>query len=170
MADQLTQTEQTTQTASETPATWEDYINTQPDEVKALYTTHSEGLLNTVKATRAERDTLARDLKAAAAKMDEGSAARTQLEQVTARLDEAEKRAAFLEDAATAQCKNSKAAWLLAKAGDLFDKHGRPDWAAIKAEAPELFGAPAANANAGTGTQKLPPAHTMNAFIRQGRG
>lgn len=166
--------EPTPQQAGETPASWEDFLNGQPEEIKVLYTTHSAGLLNTVKSTRKERDDLARDLKSAAAKMEEGSAARTQLEQVSSRLEMAEKRASFLEDAMRpeVQCKNPKAAWLLAQAGDLFDKQGRPDWTTIKTEAPELFGAPTANANAGNGTQqtKLPPHDSMNAFIRAGRG
>jgi hypothetical protein len=166
-----TATPPTTPTASETPADWETYLEGQPEAIKALYNTHSEALLNTVRATRTERDALARDIKALAKDQAEGSEARRQLEEVGAKLERAERRASFLEDAAGAQCKNAKAAWLLAEAGQLFDKHGRPDWAAIKSEAPELFGAPAAVANAGSGTNQPPPGKpNMNDFIRRAAG
>jgi predicted metalloendopeptidase len=156
---------------SVTPANFEAYLETQTDDVKALYNAHSEALLNTVRATRQERDTMAKQLRELAKQQAEGSDARKQLDELGAKLERTERRAAFLEDAPSAQCKNAKAAWLLAEAGNLFDKHGRPDWAAIRAEAPELFGQAAANANAGTGTGKTPPsAKNMNEFIRAASG
>ena len=178
MADQTTTTATTvtadnSTTASETPASFEDFLSAQPEAIKALYTSHSEALLNTVKATRSERDDLAKQIKALAKGQAEGSEAKAQLEAMGAQLEKTERRAAFLEEAMqpAIQCKNARAAWLLAEAENLFDKKGAPDWAAIRREAPELFGVPTANANAGQGTQNQPAQQNdMNAFIRSKGG
>jgi chemotaxis protein histidine kinase CheA len=159
--------------AGEMPASFEEFLEKQDEGIKALYTSHSEALLNTVKATRDERDALKKQIKELAKGQAEGSEARRQLEEMGAQLEKTERRAAFLEDAMKPeiQCKNARAAWLLADAEGLFDKKGNPDWAAIKREAPELFGAPVANANAGQGTQTPPDPHqNMNAFIRKAAG
>lgn len=164
--------EQTSQAQSETPQSWEGYLETQPEPIRELYTRHSQSLLNSVKATRDERDALARQVKELLPKAEKGSDIEKSLVEISGRLEASERRAAFLEDAMRpeVQCKNAKAAWVLASAQELFDKHGRPDWAAIKAEAPEIFGAATANANAGAGTGTPPPASkSMNDFIRAGR-
>lgn len=160
--------------ASVTPATWEAFLEAQPQEVKALYTSHSEGLLNTVKAVRDERDTFKKQLKDLAKNAEAGSEAQKQLEAMSAQLEITERRASFLEDAVKPEieCRNPGAAWVIAKAQDLFTKNGQPDWKAIRTAAPELFGKPVANANAGAGTGQPPAAKSdMNAFIRsRGRG
>jgi len=46
-----------------TPESWEKYLEAQPEPIKALYTAHTTGLQNAVKATREERDGLAKQLK-----------------------------------------------------------------------------------------------------------
>lgn len=156
-----------------TPKTFEEFLEAQPEEVRTLYQSHSEALLNTVKATRDERDQFKKQIKELAKGQAEGSEAKKQLEAMEAQLEKTERRAAFLEDAMKPeiQCKNPRAAWLLAEAEGLFDKKGLPDWAAIKRDAPELFGAPVAKANAGEGTQQPPNPHKdMNAFIRTAAG
>lgn len=160
-------------TEGETPETWEAWLETQDEKVKALYTAHSEGLRNTIKATRDERDSFKKQIRDLAKAQAEGSETKAELEKLSAQLEETEKRAAFLEDAMKPelQCRNPRAAWLLARAEDLFDRRGTPDWSAIKAAAPELFGAPTANANAGRNTQSPPaPNQSMNAFIRKAAG
>lgn len=159
--------------SGETPRSFEEFLEAQPEPIRELYKSHSEALLNTVKATRDERDELKRQIRKLADAQSEGSEAKRQLEQISAQLERTERRAAFFEDAAKPeiQCRNPRAAWLLAEAEGLFDKKGLPDWAAIKRDAPELFGAPVANANAGAGTQKPPDPHRdMNAFIRRAAG
>ena len=159
--------------ASETPASFEEFLEAQPEPVKALYNSHSEALLNTVRATRQERDDFAKQIKSLSKGMAEGTDAKKQLEEMSAQLEKTERRATFLEEAMKPEvsCRNAKAAWLLAEAGNLFDKHGQPNWQAIKAEAPELFGIPAANANAGQGTGTPPPPQkNMNDFIRKASG
>jgi len=156
-----------------TPATFEDWLEKQEPQVKELYETHSEALMNTVRATRKERDDLARQIKELAKTQAEGSEARKALDEMSVKLEVTEKKADFFEQAMKPelQCRNAKAAWLLAQASNLFDRKGNPDWDAIRAEAPELFGVNVANANAGAGTGNLPPAKkSMNDFIRQAAG
>jgi hypothetical protein len=159
--------------ADATPATWDAFLEKQPAEVKALYSSHSEALLNTVKAVRDERDTFKKQLKELAKNAEAGSEAQKQLETMSAQLEITERRASFLEEAVKPEneCRNPGAAWVIAKAQDLFTKNGQPDWKAIKSAAPELFGKAVANANAGTGTQ-TPPAkkNDMNEFIRSKGG
>lgn len=164
---------QTPPPADATPATWDAFLEKQPAEVKALYTSHSEGLLNTVKAVRDERDTFKKQLKDLAKNAEAGSEAQKQLEAMTAQLEITERRASFLEDAVKPEieCRNPGAAWVIAKAQDLFTKNGQPDWKQIKSAAPELFGKVIANANAGNGTQQPPaPKQDMNSFIRSKGG
>lgn len=156
-----------------TPKSFEEFLEAQPEDVKSLYQSHSEALLNTVKATRDERDQFKKQIKELAKGQAEGSDAKKQLEAMEAQLEKSERRASFLEDAMKPeiQCRNPRAAWLLADAEGMFDKKGLPDWTAIKREAPELFGQPVANANAGNGTQEKPAPHRdMNAYIRKAAG
>ena len=157
----------------ETPANFEVWLEGQDAKVKELYTAHSESLLNTVRATRKERDDFAKQIKELAKGQAEGSETRQQLDEMSVRLETSERRAAFLEEAMKPelQCRNAPAAWKLAQADNLFSRNGSPDWAAIKAEAPELFGIVTAQANAGTGTATPPPASkNMNDFIRTAAG
>ena len=162
----------TTQGAADTPANFDEWIGKQPEDVKALYTQHVTGLQNTVKATRDERDALRTQLKDLLPKAEKGSELEKSLTESLGKLELAERRAAFVEDAIKPEigCRNPKAAFLLAQADNLFDRRGSPDWAAIKAAAPELFGAPKVNANAGDGTDKQPPKADMNQYIRHMAG
>ena len=162
-----------TENQGETPENFEVWLEGQDAKVKDLYTAHSESLLNTVRATRSERDNLAKQIKELAKGQAEGSEARKALDEMSVRLETSERRADFLEQAMKPeiQCRNVKAAWIVAQADNLFDRKGNPDWNAIKAEAPELFGAVTAQANVGTGTATPPPASkNMNDFIRTAAG
>lgn len=113
-------------------------------------------------------------IKALSKQQAAGSEAQKQLEAMTAQLEITERRATFLEEAVRPEieCRNPGAAWVIAKAQDLFTRNGSPDWKGIKAAAPELFGKVIANANAGNGTGSPPaPKQDMNSFIRsKGRG
>lgn len=156
-----------------TPESWEAWMEGQDEQVKSLYSKHAEGLLNSVKATRSERDELRAELKKLAKEQAEGSEAKTKLDDMATRLERTERRAAFFEEAMKPdiQCRNPRAAFLIAEAANLFDKKGNPDWDAIHKETPELFGAPNANANAGAGTARPPaPKKSMNDFIRKAAG
>jgi hypothetical protein len=155
------------------PASYDEWIAGQDETVKTLITGRFQALENTVKSTRDERDDFKKQLKDLSKKAADGSELKQQLDTMTAQLEKTERRAAFMEEAIKPeiQCRNARAAWLLAIAEDLFSKNGSPDWAAIKREAPELFGVPTANANAGANTQSPPPKQSdMNAFIRSRAG
>lgn len=156
-----------------TTPTWETWIADQTDDVQGLYNSHVEGLKNTVKATREERDTMASDLRDAAAKLDKGSEAETKLTEMAGKFDAMERRAVFAEDAIRPEigCTNPKAAYLIAQADELFDRKGNPSWDAIKKAAPELFRKPGTDTNAGSGTGGDPPeTFDMNQAIRAKAG
>lgn len=164
-----------TQQQSATPESWEQYLESQPEPVKALYAQHVNGLQNAVKATRQERDDLAKQVKDLLPKVEKGSELEKSLNEFTSKLEVAERRAVFAEEAARPEigCTNPKLAWTLAQADGLFDRKGMPDWNAIKTAAPELFRKPAASGNAGAGTGNNPaPGATMDQIIRGaiGRG
>jgi len=167
------QTATTTQTQEgATPESWDAWLQAQPDTVKSLYQTHTAGLQNTVKATRQERDDLARQIKDLLPKAEKGSELEKSLTEFSQKLDAAEKRAQFVEEAVKPEigCRNPKAAYVLAAAENLFTRSGAPDWNAIKAAAPELFGTPSTPGNAGNGTDKPAPKAGMNEYIRHMAG
>jgi hypothetical protein len=156
----------------ETPATWEAFLDGQPDEIKGLYGQYVSGLQNAVKATREERDALAKQVKDLATKSEKGSEAEKSLTEFASRLEAAERRAVFFEDAIRPEigCSNPRLALALATADNLFDRKGAPDWNAIKAAAPEIFRKPTANGNAGAGTVNQPQKADMNSMLRQAVG
>lgn len=171
---QADETETTTQQqgSEKPPQSWDAWLEAQPEDVKSLYEQHTSGLKNTVSATRKERDELAKQVKDLAKNAEKGSDLEKSLTDISAKLEAAERRAAFYEDAGKPgiDCRNPKAAYALAQADGLFDRHGAPDWAAIKAAAPELFGKPTPPGNAGAGTGAPPVTQDMNAFIRRMAG
>jgi len=164
MSDQNTQqTQQTTQqqtnqqtTQQQAKKSWDDVLKELPEDVKALYTEHHTGLQNSVKATRDERDDLAKQIKDLLPKAEKGSELEKSLTEALGKLDQADKRANFAEQAIKPEigCRNVKAAFALATASDLFKKNGDPDWDALKKDAPELFGAVIPEGNGGSGTDE----------------
>jgi hypothetical protein len=159
--------------ASVTPATWDEYLKDQPAEIQALYQNHTTGLTNTVKATRDERDALSKQLKDLLPKAEKGSELEKSLTEALGKIEVAERRAAFAEEAIKPEvgCTNSKAAFLIAQADSLFDRRGNPDWAAIRAAAPELFQKKQGKANGGDGTGDEPAKTTnMNDLILRKAG
>lgn len=168
----LTNNQTQSQQQGGTPATWEDALKGLPENVKALYEDHVTGLKNTVKATRDERKALEDQIKELSKKAEKGSELEKSLNEFSSKLAIAEQRAAFFEDAAKPEigCRNARLAWTLAQAENLFTRNGAPDWAQIKAAAPELFGTQAVQGNAGSGTQKPPENVNMNDVIRRAAG
>lgn len=154
------------------PASWDEALKGLAPELQNLYSAHITGLQNTVKATRQERDEFAKQIRDLSAKAEKGSELEKSLTEISAKVEIAERRASFFEDAAKPEigCKNPRLAWTLAQSDNLFARNGSPDWAAIKAAAPELFGAPSVNANAGAGTGGGTPKPDMNAWIRASAG
>lgn len=154
------------------PASWETYLDAQPEMIKTLYTQHIAGLQNAVRATRDERDALAKQIKELLPKAEKGSEMERSLNEFSGKLEAAERRAIFAEEAARPEigCTNPRLAWTLAQADNLFDRKGMPDWNAIKNAAPELFRKPAAAGNAGAGTGTTSAALTMDQIIRGAAG
>jgi hypothetical protein len=171
MADETTTT-QADSGATPPPATFDDFLATQPETVRALADTYAGGLKKALNAEREERKTLAGQLREATTKAEQGSAMAKTLEEITGKLDATEKRAVFFEAASmpAVGCVNPRAAFLVASAEGLFKKNGEPDWAALQATVPELFRKPG-QANAGAGTGTPPPAKgSMNDYIRRAAG
>lgn len=153
--------------------TWEQVVEALPEEQRALYNTHTQGLRSALQSERDQRSDLARQLREATQQLEQGSAARTQLEQMTAQLDQANRRAEFAEAAVRPEigCTNVRLAWLAATEIDAFDRGGSVNWAKLKEQFPELFakqGPPPGNAGAGNNT---PPQTTgMTQIIRRAAG
>lgn len=159
------------------PATFDAWLDAQPDEakkqVKALYDASVATLQATIKATRQERDDFSRQLRETTKRLKDGDEAKEQLNKLADDYDKATKRADFMEEAISEQCRNAKAAYAIAVSDDLFTKSGAPDWKAIKAAAPELFGEqrnlPRKKvAGSGTNTSQEASANaSMNDWIRR---
>lgn len=153
------------------PLDFDEWIKGQDESVKGLITTRFQNLENAAKARREERETLANQFKELKKSKDEEL--RTAIDEMGIKLEDTERRASFLEEALNPalQVKNARALWLLAKSENHFKKNGAPDWDALRAEAPELFGIKTARANAGNDTENPPgPSKSMNAFIRSASG
>ena len=134
---------------------------------------HLQGLRSSLATERQQRADLARQVKDFAVKAEKGSDLEKQLNALQASLQTAERRAAFAEDAARPEigCLSMRAAYALAVADDLFDRQGRPDWAAIRQAAPELFRrVGAGSADGGAGTTGGQPKVSMNDIIRRAAG
>ena len=143
------------------PASWDDFLASAPEPIRNLYTAQTSGLRSALDSERDQRKALAKQLKEATSKMEEGSDARQQMEQISAQLEAQTQRADFYEEVARPEigCVNAKLAYIAAQSDGLIDGHGRVDWDAMRDSYPELFRqnqkAPAGNA--GSGTQSPPP-------------
>ncbi len=152
--------------------TWEGVLGTLTEEQQGLHAAHTAGLKSALDSERGQRRDLAAQLKEATKGLEEGSDARTRLEEATAALELAERKVGFAEEAVKAGVVNVRLAWLAAEEAGVFDRRGNVDWEALRGGFPELFGkkaAPAGNAGAGTGGDP-PGAADMNAFIRRSAG
>ncbi len=157
------------------PQTWDDVLGGLAPEVRALYEAHVGGLSKTVAATRQERDALQQRLAVMRKALDgkEPEALRRELDQLQEQLTESAQRATFYEEAVKpgVGCRDARLAYLVAKQDNLFLRTGAPDWEAIRAAAPLLFGPPVPAGNAGSGTQTPPrPSSDMNEWIRNQMG
>lgn len=168
----------------ETPtvADWEAVLGGLTDEHKALYEKHVSGLKSALEKERDRADTeakkageAAQSLRKLAKEADETTAAALNklADEKDAELADARFESEFYREAAAAGIPGDKLAraLLICKTGDFKTRRGGPDVAAMKAELPELFAAPAVPAprtNAGAGTQQPPAAaHTFDENVRR---
>lgn len=171
MADENVTPNQQGENNEEAPASFEAILEKDP-KIKELYEQHTAALLNTVKATRDERDGLKGQVKDLLAKSEKGSENEKMLTEALQKLEATERRATFVEEAVKPgiDCRNPKAAYALAVTIDAFDKRGNPDWNLLKKEAPELFGKQTPPAHGGSGTEAPPEAKSINDMIRRAAG
>lgn len=151
--------------AGETPETFDGWLGKQDEATRALIDKHTSGLKSSLDTERADRKSLAAQLRALQSEGDP-VALRAQLSEVQATLAEQEARATFAEEAHAQGVANIKLAYLAAKDAGVLGK--REQWARLSEIAPELFakkGAPPAAAGHGSGASPT-GAPTMNDFIR----
>lgn len=152
---------------------WEAWLEGQPEDVQGLYEEHTKGLRSALSDERSQRGDLAKQLRDATVKLEEGSEARTSLEKMTAALEGANRRADFYGEAARPEigCVDSRLAWLAAQEIDAFDRRGDVEWERLKKEFPGLFSKTRVAGNAGSGTDNhQKDSGGMNAMIRQAAG
>lgn len=157
------------------PVSFEEwYKGLQPDQQEAV-DTHIDGLKSALKSERDERKTVEKQLRALAAKAEEGSELRSQLDKLAGEQAQATAKATFYEQAHAANVRNLRLAWLAAQDAGLVDaRTGEADWKRLKEVAPELFATrtpPTANAGNGAGQTGVREP-SMNDFLRAsvGRG
>ena len=171
MTEVAATTETTTDTA-DTPASFDAWLASQPEEITKLYDSHVDGLKSALDGERSSRKELEKQLRQLSKTATEGSELKKQIDDFANNLQQAESRAAFYEEAHSAGVKNLKLAWAAAQTFDAKDRDGNVDFDKLKKAAPELFittvKTPPANAGAGAGQQGLTKPD-MNAFMRGAR-
>lgn len=155
--------------------TFEEWFESQTDEVKSLINAHESGLKSALTAERDNTKSLSKQLRELQGVADKGSELEKQLTSLQAKLTESERHSAFIDGAQGAGCTNPKACYKLAKAdADLWKRDGSPDWDAIKETAPEFFQRKQPSGSAGSGTDKDPNAgskqHPMDVMMRKSLG
>lgn len=152
--------------------TFEEWFESQTDDVKSLITGHESGLKSALTSERENTRSLSRQLNDLRSAAEKGSDLEKQLESLQAKLTESERHSTFIDGAQSVGCTNVKAAYKLAKADEeLWKRDGTPDWDAIRETAPEFFQPKRTDGNAGSGTNTPPNAgtkeHPMDALIRE---
>lgn len=156
------------------PESFDAWIESQSDGIKALYNEHTTSLRNALASERNEKKDLARQLREASTQLEQGSQARQQLEEMSTKLETAEKYSTFLEEsiAPDINCVRPKLAWMAMHEDNLTTRDGKPDWPALKQQYPELFRKQTPPpGNAGSGAGVVPPTTmNMNQIIRRSAG
>ena len=155
--------------------TFEAWLDSQTDEIKNRFSQGTQGLRSALNAERDNTKSLSKQLKELQGAAEKGSDLEKQITALQAKLTESERHSAFIDGAEAAGCANAKAAYKLACADEeLWKRDGSPDWEAIKATAPELFGSKRGKGGAGNGRLEDPNAgtkmHKMDYAMRQRLG
>lgn len=160
--------------AGETPVTFDEWMAAQDETVRGLLETHVAGLKNALKSEREQRGELQKALKDATKELEQGTAARGRLEELSGRLDGYEQQIAAYDVLQAAGVTNLKLAWIAAREAGAVDKNGNVALETLKAEFPELFNQKRVPApgNAGAGTQAAAPSagSTVDDLIRRKAG
>lgn len=164
-----------TTATEDAPASFDDWLSSQPDTIKTLVDGHTDGLRSALTNESEERKKATRQLKALQDKAEKGSDLEKEIERLIADNESSDRKARFYESAHTAGVKNLRLAYLAATDGDLFDKDGDVNFDKLKEQAPELFASedkkPPPRGNAGSGqNQGGGTVPSMNGFIRAATG
>jgi len=152
---------------------FDSWLNERPEAERSLIDGHVRGLKSALINERESRKGLEKQLRDLATKAEKGSQAERDLTEMVNQAAEANQKAEFYELASAAGVTNLRLAFMAARADELFDKRGNPDFKALREHYPELFGAgqKTAPGNAGSGTNhKQPASQSMNDFIRVASG
>lgn len=169
--------------ADELPATWDDFLDTQPETVRNLFDDHVAGLKSALQkereAAREGQAQLKQRLQDMSGKLKESDAQlKQQLDDTITSMAMAERRAEFYEVASQADVSNLRLAWTAAQSDGLIEKHTTRTgvrWEQLISEMqeayPELFKQKKSVVpigNAGSGTQQQPErSANMNDQIRR---
>ena len=158
----------------ETPPTFDAWFEAQDETTKGLITGHTKGLKSALDSERGMHSDLEKQLREAASKLEEGSEARTALEEQAATLAADSDRADFYETAHAEGITNLRLAWLaVGEDNSLRDRRGNVNFETLKEKYPELFAGeakpPPGHPGAGAGAQDK-QAGTMNDYILEAAG
>lgn len=164
--------ENNTNQGGETPIDFNQWLETQPDNVRSLIDGHIKGLTTALSSEREARKTFEKQVRDLATKAELGSEAQKQLTAMAERIQAAEQQQAFYDEAHTQGVSNLKLAYMAATADGLLDARGHVNWEQLKKSYPQLFGATGGppRGNAGAGTQNPSSAANMNTIIRRAAG
>ena len=152
-----TNTQETTQTTTTENVTFDSWLAGQDDTVKGLYATHTSGLKSALDSERKANQDAQKQLRDLAKKAEKGSELEAALTKQADQLSALEKQSSFYDKAHSAGVRNLKLAFMAAAQSDLIGDRGDCDFTELRKLYPELFTAPPANGNAGTGTGNPPP-------------
>lgn len=154
------------------PATFSDWLQSQPPDVQEMFAAEIRGLKGALESERAQRKAHERELREAAKRLEEGSAARKELEAQADKLRALETQTVFYDHAHAAGCSNLRLAYIAARDAGLIRDDGTADWDTMRQRYPELF-KPAPKGHAGAGTDAagaLKPAKRIDEYIRSAAG
>lgn len=148
--------------------TFDNWIAEQPDDVRALYEAHTNGLRSALKAERETAKQFRKELDQAIKASSKDSDARAALTQMQRQLAARDAQLAAYDALSGAGASNLKLAYLAASSDGLIGDDGTLQLDTLRETYPELFGAKAPAGNAGNGTQTPGSGHspTMDDVIR----
>lgn len=164
----------TPQGQQQSTLTFDSWLADQPDNVKNLVDTHTQGLRSALDSERTAHKDLDKKLKDAIKATEKGSDERQRLEAMQTQLESSKRQADFYDAAHKLGVTNLKLAWLAAQSEGAIDEKGACDFETLKQTHPQLFATttkppvPPANAGQGAGGQQAPQG--MNDLIRGAAG
>lgn len=174
----MSDTENTQQQAEFDPDAW---IDSQPEELRPLIEQfkdhHVTAVQRALEAERAEKKTLARQIKDLSAKATGSSDLEKQIQDLSSKADASTLRADFYEEAAKRSINPARfgAAFKVAQVDGLISDKGRIDWDGLKDAYPEFYVSAEKKAATSSGasngrTETAKKKTSMNDLIRGARG